>query len=125
MSAADRAMAAAPTPVPAPAHVPRELVRDFNYFTQQPVGGEIHLAWKRLHEGPEIFWTPQDERRYPDSLTVDFRRGVKFHVAFGNGVHRCIGSMLARTGLRVMRRASRISRSGPARSSATKPGRSA
>jgi cytochrome P450 len=43
-----------------------------------------------------------DERRFADPLTVDFQRQDKLHLAFGAGVHRCIGSMLARTELRVL-----------------------
>ena len=41
-----------------PAHVPKSLVVDFDY--QRPPGHEedVHLAWSRLHAGPDIVWTP-------------------------------------------------------------------
>lgn len=42
-----------------------------------------------------------DERRYPDAMAVDFRRGDKKTLVFGRGPHQCIGSFLARTELRV------------------------
>jgi cytochrome P450 len=45
--------------VATPAHVPPELVVDFDYF--HPPGmaeGDVYTAWKRLHDGPEIVWTP-------------------------------------------------------------------
>lgn len=43
-----------------------------------------------------------DERRFPDPLTVDFnRQDVIKHMTFGAGAHRCIGSFLARTELKV------------------------
>jgi cytochrome P450 len=42
-----------------------------------------------------------DERRYPDAMTVDFKRGDKKTLVFGRGPHQCIGSLLARTELRV------------------------
>ena len=43
-----------------------------------------------------------DERRWPDPLTVDFDRPeLAGHMAFGRGVHRCPGSNLARSELRV------------------------
>jgi cytochrome P450 len=42
-----------------PRHVPAELVVDFDY--REPPGHtkDVHLAWKRLHEGPDIVWTPR------------------------------------------------------------------
>jgi cytochrome P450 len=43
-----------------------------------------------------------DERMYPDPMTVDFHRPLKRHVAFGTGIHRCIGAQLARLELRVL-----------------------
>jgi cytochrome P450 len=42
-----------------------------------------------------------DPRRYPDPYTVNFRREDKKHLVFGKGPHQCIGSLLARTELRV------------------------
>jgi cytochrome P450 len=45
-----------------------------------------------------------DPTTFPDPLTVDFRREVNRHVSFGAGVHRCLGSHLARMELRVVLR---------------------
>lgn len=42
-----------------------------------------------------------DDRRFSDPLKVDFSREKPIHATFGGGVHRCMGSMLARTELRV------------------------
>jgi cytochrome P450 len=42
-----------------------------------------------------------DERDLPDADVVRFDRDVNRHVAFGGGVHRCLGSHLARLELRV------------------------
>jgi len=42
-----------------------------------------------------------DDRKFEDPLTVDFNRSKPIHATFGGGVHRCMGSMLARTELRV------------------------
>lgn len=42
-----------------------------------------------------------DAAAIPDPLSVDFTRGTKSHIDFGTGVHRCLGSHLARMELRV------------------------
>ena len=42
-----------------------------------------------------------DEAEFPDSDDVRFDRDVNRHIAFGVGVHRCLGSHLARAELRV------------------------
>jgi cytochrome P450 len=42
-----------------------------------------------------------DERVWADADTVDFHRAANKHHAFGGGVHRCLGSHLARMELRV------------------------
>ncbi len=42
-----------------------------------------------------------DERQFENPEQVDFARTNKMHETFGDGVHRCLGSMLARAELRV------------------------
>ena len=42
-----------------------------------------------------------DPAEYPDAMEVRFDRDVNRHLAFGGGVHRCLGSHLARRELRV------------------------
>jgi cytochrome P450 len=42
-----------------------------------------------------------DERALPDAFTVDLMRNPNKHFAFGGGIHRCLGSHLARMELRV------------------------
>lgn len=41
-----------------PAHVPPELVVDFDYFHPPGFDRDPHMAWKRLHEGPDIVYSP-------------------------------------------------------------------
>jgi cytochrome P450 len=49
-----------------------------------------------LHMGLNI-----DPAAVTDPLAVDFDRGTKTHIDFGTGVHRCLGSHLARMELRI------------------------
>jgi cytochrome P450 len=43
---------------PLPPHVPPALAVDFNYYDQPGGREDPHRAWKRLHLGPDIFYTP-------------------------------------------------------------------
>jgi cytochrome P450 len=71
----------------------RILNRDFEYknihFKQ---GDQIHLLGN-LHG--------LDERCFDKPMEVDFNRRISLHSTFGNGPHRCPGSFLARTEIRV------------------------
>jgi cytochrome P450 len=44
----------------------------------------------------------RDEARYPDPYGIDFHRGDNPHASFGVGVHRCLGSHLARLEMRLV-----------------------
>jgi cytochrome P450 len=44
----------------------------------------------------------RDETLFPDPDTVDVRRKAAGHVAFGYGVHQCLGQVLARVELQVV-----------------------
>jgi cytochrome P450 len=69
---------------PKPAHIPQALVRDFNFFLQEPVDGEIHLGWKKLHDGPEIFWTPHNGGHWVATRAVDLEEMYKNYELFSN-----------------------------------------
>jgi cytochrome P450 len=71
----------------------RVMTHDFEYKGVAFKQGEQILLSKTLHG--------LDERRYPDPLRVDLRRDVRRHAAFGDGVHRCPGSFLARLEMRI------------------------
>ncbi|RKE17441.1 cytochrome P450 [Streptomyces sp. TLI_171] len=43
----------------------------------------------------------RDERRYPDGDTLDLARDTRRHLAFGFGVHQCLGQPLARLELEI------------------------
>ena len=42
-----------------------------------------------------------DEEKLDDPRTVDFNRPISAHLVFGGGLHRCLGSHLARLEIRV------------------------
>lgn len=43
-----------------------------------------------------------DERRFPDPMRVDFDRKDGAHITFGVGIHRCLGSNIARAQLKIL-----------------------
>ncbi len=53
-----RKTALAPEP-PLPDVPPRQIV-DFDFFAVQPVDADLHLGWSRLHDGPDMFYTPRN-----------------------------------------------------------------
>ena len=59
----------------------------------------------QFKQNDKLFFMTQvygmDARRVEDPLRVDFSRPVSPHLGFGAGPHRCIGSHLARTEVRI------------------------
>ena len=43
---------------PRPAHVPPELVVDFNVYGPERAAEDLHGAWRKLQHGPDIVWAP-------------------------------------------------------------------
>lgn len=54
------------------------------------------------HVGLCIISANRDAEKYPDPDRFDVRRGVRDHMAFGLGLHACLGSVLARLEVRVV-----------------------
>ncbi len=78
------------SPVPA---VPRVVTEDVEYEgCPIPRGEQVMLL---------IGSANTDDTSHPGVDTVDLRRNPNPHLAFGGGVHRCLGSHLARVELRV------------------------
>lgn len=79
---------------PVPYGVPRVATRDVELpnGTMIPEGTAVLVSYG----GANI-----DPREFPDGDRVDFNREANRHIAFGGGVHRCLGSHLARRELRV------------------------
>jgi cytochrome P450 len=76
-----------------PSNTARTLTRDYDYKG---------IPFK---EGEKIYVSPvlagMDERRYPNAWEIDFARKDVTHYSFGNGPHRCPGSLLARLELKI------------------------
>ena len=52
-----------------------------------PADATVVLVWASAN---------RDERRWPDADTLDLARRPERHVAFGDGIHHCLGAPLAR-----------------------------
>lgn len=84
-----------------------ELLRRYAIaILAREVTQDLEMGGVKIRKGDMVLApTPMDgldEHKFADPLTVDFDR-VKpgANSTFGGGVHRCVGSMLARTELRV------------------------
>ena len=66
---------------------------------------DYELGGCPVHEGDQVMVligsANTDEAEVPDGDQVRFDREVNPHIAFGGGIHRCLGSHLARMELRV------------------------
>ena len=69
---------------------------------------DTELAGCPVHAGDQLMImigsANTDEAEFPDADQVRFDREVNRHIAFGGGIHRCLGSHLARLELRVAMR---------------------
>jgi cytochrome P450 len=68
--------------------------------TQDVVVGDCPIS-KGEHVTALIGSANTDEAEYPDADDVRWDRDANRHLAFGGGIHRCLGSHLARVELRV------------------------
>lgn len=84
-----------------------ELLRRFPIaILAREVRADVELAGVQLKAGDMVLVpTPMDgldEHKFAEPLDVDFNREKPgANSTFGGGVHRCVGSMLARTELRI------------------------
>jgi cytochrome P450 len=69
------------------------------YFTRL-LTNDTEFAGTRLAAGTKVLLmygsANRDERRFPEPETFDIRRNAAGHLAFGRGVHLCVGIHLAR-----------------------------
>jgi cytochrome P450 len=73
--------------------LPRRLTRD------------VELHGQRLAQGEQLFllWgsANRDEREFVNADRFDVSRKIRRHLAFGQGIHFCLGKSLARLEARV------------------------
>ncbi len=66
---------------------------------------DIEIRGRQLKAGDRvglcIIAASRDEARYPNAESYDVTRGARDHMAFGAGVHSCLGAALARMEVRV------------------------
>ncbi len=64
------------------------------------IGGEVIRAGEGVVIATEV--ANRDEAAFPDPDKLDIHRAARHHVAFGYGVHQCLGQPLARVELQVV-----------------------
>jgi cytochrome P450 len=66
---------------------------------------DVELRGKRLRKGQRvglcIVSAGRDEEKFPNAETFDVTRGSRDHMAFGHGIHACLGAALARLEMRI------------------------
>ncbi|MEX3914644.1 cytochrome P450 [Paraburkholderia sp. BR10872] len=67
-----------------PDHVPRELVVDFDYMNPPGAQDDVHLAWKSLHAGPDIVWSPYYGGHWIATRGEDIEAMQKDHTRFSH-----------------------------------------
>lgn len=67
-----------------PPHVPPELVVDFDFVHPKGAERDLFLALKRLHEGPDIFWTPRYGGHWVVTRGDDIRRILSDYETFSS-----------------------------------------
>jgi nocardicin N-oxygenase len=88
-----------------------ELLRVVNLFGTDTTGfpriatEDVEIGGTVIPEGALVLFgltsANHDETVFPDPDRVDVTREARSHVAFGHGIHRCLGAQLARTELQV------------------------
>lgn len=67
---------------------------------------DIEIGGQQIRAGeavkPSTFAANRDENHFPAPDTFDIRRGARDHLAFGFGIHQCLGQPLARVELQVV-----------------------
>ncbi|MFD8256234.1 cytochrome P450 [Streptomyces werraensis] len=71
----------------------RLLTQDTDILGVPMKAGQMVVAWSQSAN--------RDERHFPDPDTFDIHRSANKHMAFGHGIHHCLGAFLARMEAKV------------------------
>lgn len=86
----------------------QELIRYYSPATgiARTVTAPLTLSGTKLEPGDRLLLAlgsaNNDERRFPDAERVIIDREPNLHIAFGSGLHRCLGADLASTEMEVL-----------------------
>jgi cytochrome P450 len=69
-----------------PAHISKDVVRDFDFNHVPGAEEDVYLAWKQLQDGPEIFWTPHYGGHWVVTRADDVEMVQKDHERFSHEV---------------------------------------
>jgi cytochrome P450 len=69
-------------------HIARAATEDIEFGGQQIKAGQVVIGWTGAAN--------RDEAQFPDAEVFDIRRSPNRHLAFGHGIHFCLGAHLAR-----------------------------
>jgi cytochrome P450 len=61
-----------------------DLLIDFDFFGVQAIDGDLHQGWKRLHQGPEIFYTPRNGGHWVFTRAEEIGAAWMDHDRFSN-----------------------------------------
>ena len=67
-----------------PSHIPPERVIDFDFANVPGATVDPHLAWKKLHHGPDIVWTPHYGGHWIATRAEDIELIQKDHEHFSH-----------------------------------------
>ncbi|WP_245824660.1 cytochrome P450 [Sphingomonas azotifigens] len=68
--------------VPRPENVPADRVVDIDYYNLVHGDEDVHLAWKRLQDGPDIVWTPHNGGHWIFTRFEDIKAAQTDHAHF-------------------------------------------
>jgi cytochrome P450 len=75
-------------------------------YNRRTATRDVELAGRRIRAGDKVtHWYPsanRDEAVFADPFRFDVRRDPNPQLAFGHGVHRCLGASLARMKIRIV-----------------------